>query len=172
VSANTGKVHPADHWWLCKARDLSWRPRSASPVANKHHGSIVFKTWRALFFSHLLLPSTLYLITPQLISMRVFALFALALATKALAQASSSESEPILEPTSTLVLVTDSDTEIIITPTPTPTPTPTTTTPPPIVSTAAPPIGGGATCVQKCLADAASKVGCTGGADLQCICTR
>ncbi|QRW25558.1 hypothetical protein RhiXN_07507 [Rhizoctonia solani] len=39
----------------------------------------------------------------------------------------------------------------------------------PIASTAAPPVGGGATCVQRCLAEAAN-VGCIGGADLTCVC--
>ncbi|CAE6348800.1 unnamed protein product [Rhizoctonia solani] len=98
--------------------------------------------------------------------MRVSALFALGLATKALAQASSSGPEPTPEPTTTLVFITDSDTQTTITSTP----TSTETTSFPIVSTAAPPTGGGATCVQRCLAEAADSVGCRGGADLECVC--
>ncbi|KAB5589908.1 CFEM domain-containing protein [Ceratobasidium theobromae] len=34
------------------------------------------------------------------------------------------------------------------------------------------PSGGGATCVQQCLADSASRVGCSGIGDLSCVCGR
>ncbi|KAF8721660.1 hypothetical protein RHS02_08864, partial [Rhizoctonia solani] len=96
--------------------------------------------------------------------MRVSVLFALGLATSVLGQAITSGTP---DPTTTTIeFITDTDTETTITSTPTSTSSSTF----PIASTAAPPVGGGATCVQRCLAEAADNVGCRGGADLTCVC--
>ncbi|KAJ1306307.1 hypothetical protein OPQ81_011006 [Rhizoctonia solani] len=96
----------------------------------------------------------------------------------ALGQTSSNEPDvpdttvgPTAEPTTKPLSFSMTDTQMTITSAPSGTSTiptePSTTTP---VSSAAPPSGGGATCVQRCLAQSASSVGCQSGADLPCVC--
>ncbi|ELU35666.1 hypothetical protein AG1IA_10304 [Rhizoctonia solani AG-1 IA] len=125
----------------------------------------MFKSWRRLPF----LPPTPCWYAPccflgSITTMRVSVLFTLGLATSALGQAITSGTP---DPTTTTIeFITDTDTETTITSTPTSTSSSTF----PIASTAAPPVGGGATCVQRCLTEAADNVGCIGGADLTCVC--
>ncbi|CAE6480191.1 unnamed protein product [Rhizoctonia solani] len=106
--------------------------------------------------------------------MRLPIVLTLALAMTVLGQTSSSEpeestitAEPEPEPEST-PWSWSSETQFSITPAPESTTMSTMTAPP--LSTAAPPSGGGPTCVQRCLAQSAASVGCSSGADLACLC--
>ncbi|CAE7205707.1 unnamed protein product [Rhizoctonia solani] len=105
--------------------------------------------------------------------MKIIAFLALALATRVVAQSASTEPETGPESSASPVF-TQSDPPISETPTPTisgPRDTETSTTsitlPTPSATS---PVGGGATCVQSCLAKAASQAGCTSSADVPCIC--
>ncbi|KDN37861.1 hypothetical protein RSAG8_09835, partial [Rhizoctonia solani AG-8 WAC10335] len=109
--------------------------------------------------------------------MRLSVVFALALAMTVLGQTSGNgpevptvTAEPAPETSSEpSSLPPTTETQMSITPAPEGTATISTTTPAP-TSTAAPPSGGGPTCVQRCLAESATSVGCRSGADLACLC--
>ncbi|KEP47003.1 CFEM domain protein [Rhizoctonia solani 123E] len=109
--------------------------------------------------------------------MRLSVVFALAFAMTVLGQTSSSEPdvitttdepEPAPESTPEPSSPPATETEFSITSAPEPTTMSTTTFP--VASTAAPASGGGPTCVQRCLAQSATSVGCSSATDLACLC--
>lgn len=108
--------------------------------------------------------------------MRFSSILALTLALHVVAQSPDDPEQTNLDPEPE---PTQSDPPETIVPEPTitepaTTETETATTEPTITptSTAAPPSGGGATCVQTCLTRAASQAGCKSGADSACVCKR
>ncbi|CAE6349665.1 unnamed protein product [Rhizoctonia solani] len=106
--------------------------------------------------------------------MRIASIVVLTLALRIFAQSTGTESNngSNLSTSST----TESDTLVSVAPTTTisepensGTTTTTSTTESP-TATAPPPVGGGATCVQSCLAKAATQVGCKNLVDVPCVC--
>ncbi|CAE6480184.1 hypothetical protein ACGC1H_005296 [Rhizoctonia solani] len=109
--------------------------------------------------------------------MRITSTLTLILAMRVVAQTASTEPDAGSE-LSTRTISTQSNSLVSDTPTPTisdpgstefATGTSTSTTLPP-TGTSPPPIGGGATCVQSCLAEAAAQAGCKSSVDVRCIC--